>query len=307
MPDMKITAGLSCLDAYDVLADAGADELFAGFVPLSWLERYGNLTPLNRREVRMHDIQLDSFSEFQLLARKIEKRGVPVALAFNSICYLPEQYPVIAEMLSRLLQLGFADWILADPGLMLYIRQQKLPGRIHLSGEAGCFNPDAMRFFQRFGISRWIFPRKITPEEMTACIHAVPGAEYEAFMLNERCQYSGAYCASLHCDELDHICHVPYRPCGPEIHRSEPDKGDCADFGAGGCGLCALPRLRRSGVTHLKVVGRGAHVKWLQRDIALLRRALELGDVPPEMLRREILNNRCSNDCYYPLRDGYDI
>ena len=27
--------------------------------------------------------------------------------------------------------------------------------------------------------------------------------EYEAFILNERCHYTGAFCSSLHCDELD--------------------------------------------------------------------------------------------------------
>ena len=36
---MKITAGLGALKDYDRLVAAGADELFAGFVPLDWLEK----------------------------------------------------------------------------------------------------------------------------------------------------------------------------------------------------------------------------------------------------------------------------
>jgi len=301
MNHMKITAGLSSLDAYAQLVDAGADELFTGFVPLGWLEKYTNLTPLNRREVLMHAIQIDTLDEMHLLAGRIEEYGVPVALTFNSICYLPTQYPIIADILSQLLQLGFRDWILADPGLILYLKDQQLEGRIHLSGEAGCFNPDAFRLFSRMDIHRYIFPRKMLPEEMAACIAAVPGAEYEAFALNERCHYSGAFCSSLHCDELDHLCHVPFPPAGPDCRIFEDDSASYEGFGASGCCLCALPRLKHAGVTHLKIVGRGGHTECIERDIALLRRALELEDASPEKIRREILGGECSGNCYYPL------
>mgnify|MGYP000152237555 CR=1 FL=1 len=34
---------------------------------------------------------------------------------------------------------------------------------------------------------------------------------YEAFALNELCQFSGAFCNSLHCDEMGYLCRVPYR------------------------------------------------------------------------------------------------
>lgn len=299
MHTMKITAGLGSLESYPQLVRAGADELFAGFVPFDWLEKYGNITPLNRREVLMHSLQFDTMDEMRLLARMVDAYGAPVSLTFNSIAYLPEQYPMIGDMLGELGELGFRDWILADPALMLYLKRQGIGGRIHLSGEAGCFNPDALRFFDRFGVDRYIFPRKITPEEMAACISALPGCEYEAFILNERCHFSGAFCSSLHCDELEHICQIPYRPVGPDcrdMQACEPDDG----FGAGGCGLCALPRLRRAGITHLKVVGRGGHAQCIERDIRLLRRALELGDAAEDALRREILGENCSQNCYYP-------
>ena len=297
---MKITAGLGSLGDYERLAAAGADELFAGFVPLDWLERYGNFTPLNRREVLMHDIQFCSMGEMRLLARRMKDAGVPVVLTFNAPFYLPEQYPQIGGMLSELYALGFDSWILADPGLMLWLRDRGVPGRVQLSGEAGCFNPDALRFFARLGIRRCIFPRKISPEEMADCVAALPGLEYEAFVLNELCHYSGAFCASLHCDELEALCRVPYRPVGPDCGAcAPPEPGDAADFGASGCGICALPALRRAGITHLKVVGRGGHAAWLERDIRALRRALEARDATPEELRALLPEGRCSGRCYY--------
>ena len=36
------------------------------------------------------------------------------------------------------------------------------------------------------------------------------GTEFEAFVLNELCQFSGSR-HPLHCDELGHLCRVPYR------------------------------------------------------------------------------------------------
>lgn len=300
MKRMKLCVGLGSLEAYPRLVRAGADEMFAGFVPLDWLEKYANLTPLNRREVLLHGVQFDTLGEMRLLRSMIEDFGVPVALTFNSTCYLPEQYPVIADLLVSLGKLGFQDWILADPALLLYLQSVGIEGYIHLSGEAGCFNPDAFRFFSRFAVRRFIFPRKITPNEMAACIAAAPDAEYEAFALNERCHFSGTFCSSLHCDELDHLCQAPYLPFGPNCltgrEHAFPDDG----FGADGCALCALPALSHAGVTHLKVVGRGAHVEQLERDLRLLRRALDMDGASPERLRREILNDNCSKHCYYP-------
>ena len=41
-------------------------------------------------------------------------------------------------------------------------------------------------------------------------IRAGAGLEFEAFVLNRLCQFTGAFCNSLHCDELGHLCRVPY-------------------------------------------------------------------------------------------------
>ena len=43
--------------------------------------------------------------------------------------------------------------------------------------------------------------------------------EYEAFILNELCHFSGAFCNSLHCDELTHLCRVPYEL--GNLHKKE--------------------------------------------------------------------------------------
>jgi len=301
MQRMKITAGIGGIEQYITLADAGADECFAGFVPLDWLEKYANITPLNRREVLLQHMQLSTMGEMRRLASLIQKRGVPVALTFNSIAYRPEQYPVILNMLDALGETGFRDVIIADPALLLHLKNARYPGRIHLSGEAGVFNLPAMQLFQDMNIRRWIFPRKIAPHEMAECISAMPGYEYEAFALNELCHYSGAFCMSLHCDEMDHACRIPYLPAGPDCEKApEKDTAYPPDgFGAGGCALCALPELQNAGITHLKIVGRGARTETMVRDVRLVRTACEKLAAGETELCFLLPDGQCSGQCYY--------
>ena len=106
MHDMKITAGLGALENLPRLASAGADEVFCGYVPVSWLEKYGNFTPLNRREVLLQGLQIDSMGDLKLLRRMAEDCGVNVALTFNALYYLPEQLPLLCELFMELKQIG---------------------------------------------------------------------------------------------------------------------------------------------------------------------------------------------------------
>lgn len=301
MHRMKITAGIGGITHYKKIVEAGADECFAGFVPLDWLEKYTNITPLNRREVILQDMQLSTMTEMRRLAAMVRDCGVPVALTFNSPVYRPDQYPIILNMLDMLGEAGFRDVIIADPGLLFHLKSANYPGRIHLSGEAGLFNMEAMQLFSGMNIARWIFPRKVAPSEMGECIKQLPGCEYEAFALNELCQYSGAHCMSLHCDEMSHACCIPYLPVGPDcenapevVQNYPPDS-----FGAGGCALCALPAMQSAGITHLKIVGRGANIENMARDVRIMR-------IASEMLKRDETNlltllpgKKCSGMCYY--------
>ena len=294
---MKIVAGLGSLRDYDAYVDAGADELFCGCVPLDWLEQYGVTVPLNRREVLLYPTQIASMSDMRILARLSRADHVPVAVTFNSTCYAPAHYPAILRMMGELLDMGIQRFILADPALML---RPPEGCRIHVSGEWGEFSRASLDFLRAFHPARLIFHRKVTPEEMRACQSAMPGVEYEAFVLNERCYYTGAMCNSLHCDEMPHLCKLPWRLGGVseplECRQAEPFEPDPDVPGASGCGLCAIEALRDAGVTHLKLVGRGNLPERMARDIRFLKKALEL----PADRRKEVLFPvGCGGACYY--------
>lgn len=309
---MKIVAGLGSLDDFRALAEAGADEVFTGYVPGGWYEKYSDFLPLNRREVRLQSIQIDTLGDMRMLRSMAEDADVRVSVTFNSPVYAPEQYGAIGDLIADLHAVGYDRWIVADPGLMLALTAENAPGSFHLSGEAGAFTADAVAFFaDRFPVSRCIFPRRTSIAEMAQCAARFPDMELEAFVLNENCRYSGAFCMSAHCDAFDAMCRVPYRASGPDLRKREqiaaeasrgPDGSACGaaeEFGAGGCGICALEALARAGVTHLKVVGRGARPELIRRDVRFLRRALNM----PEVERIAEFSAGCAGNCYYPARN----
>ena len=351
---MKITSGLGSIDDYPRYVRAGADELFCGYVPFSWSEKYGTVLPLNRREVLNYNVQIGSFSELEILANMVQKYQKPVHLAFNSLYYRPEQYEEITQIIQQCRSIGFDSYILADPALLVYLRKEKIDCEVHLSGDLGTVNSAMTEVFAKEYPKRIIFQRKNTISEMRAVIRHITAqkeaarkewtypTEFEAFALNELCQFSGAFCNSLHCDEMGHLCRVPYKigkvkgnrekkeECEETeklISRTESTVKDANDehstdkpkeddeermydpdgylCGATGCGLCALYRLRKVGITHLKLVGRGNYVDFMEKDIRNLKTALDIlehVDTEEEYIRdikRTLFPYGCSGLCYY--------
>lgn len=324
---MKIVAGLGSIDEYETFVKAGADEFFCGYVPFSWAEKYGVIHPLNRREVLFYNVQIGSMSELQILKKMVDYYGKPVELTFNSIYYTGEQYPVIAEIITQCMAAGFENFIIADPALMLYLRQQKINCGIHLSGETAEVNRGMLEQMLPFGIRRVIFHRKNSLEDMQSCIkEAGFPHEYEAFILNELCHFSGAFCNSLHCDELTHLCRVPYEL--GNLHKKEETDAAQKDVaetdriqgkegkglpldedgyltGSTGCGLCALYRMKQVGITHLKQVGRGNYTDFMEKDIRQLRKALDILENADseaqyqKKMKASLFPDGCSQNCYY--------
>ncbi|MBD9155862.1 MAG: peptidase U32, partial [Lachnospiraceae bacterium] len=230
-----------------------------------------------------------------------------------------------------------------------YLRKEKINCEVHLSGDLGTVNSAMTEVFVKEYPKRIIFQRKNTISEMRAVIRHITAqkeaarkewtypTEFEAFALNELCQFSGAFCNSLHCDEMGYLCRVPYRvgvgksqrknsipidhkewdgtassreytsearQCGDTWDSPESDF-DAPILGESGCGLCALYDLGQAGITHLKIVGRGNHPDRMVEDIRAMKRALEILDASKgretyqKRMKQELFLSGCSKNCYY--------
>jgi len=322
---MKLTVGMGSVDDYPLYVSAGADEVFIGAVPEQWQSSFGPYCPINRREVCYYNVQAGPMSELEILADSMMRLGVPVTITLNSLSYTDRQRELLAGFILSCLEHGFERYIIADPGFLWYLKTIGLMEKIHvhLSGEYGAVNRYVLQDAAGLGVDRVIFHRDVSladMERLCSCQSAIQ--EYEAFLLNERCHFTGAWCNSLHCDELPPLCRVPYRL----MTDSYEEKGRISVLslnnvaltvsapktvtyipGESGCGLCALWRLRDAGITHLKLVGRGAHTEDMLRDIRACKQALYiLGQSQDEEqylkeMKATIFPEACSGCCYYSI------
>ncbi|TWO80199.1 peptidase U32 family protein [Denitratisoma oestradiolicum] len=98
--------------------------------------------------------------------------------------YLADMAPVMALKPDAL--------IMADPGLMLMIRETWPEMPIHLSVQANTVNHAAVRFWRQAGVSRVILSREISLEDIAEIRQECPDTELEVFVHGALCvAYSG--------------------------------------------------------------------------------------------------------------------
>lgn len=333
---MKLVVGLGSIEEYIPYVEAGADECFVGYVPNWYYEKYGNLLPANRREVSFYHVQIHAKTDMKILHKMVTEKGVPVSVAWNALYYSDQQKEELAREIQELACMGFDRVILSDVSFLQYLKDQNIHARVEISGELGEINSETVTWMlQKYGmvpgIARVIFQRKTSLYAMKKIIENAKKQEeilleWEAFLMNENCQFSGGYCNSMHCDEMVHMCLMPYelRPVNDSITKKQWEHG-CGKFneiehedlpgdmneeeeyvvGESGCGLCALWQLREAGVTHLKLVGRGLSPDCMIKDIKETRKALEILETSQNeeeylhRMKRALFPEGCSRNCYY--------
>ncbi len=309
---MKLLAPLKDSSEVEPLLAAGAEEFYCGLTPATWQKRF-NQNWINRRAQGSAGVA-DLADLQQILARAA---GHPVYLTLNAPFYPAGALEMLVEFSAALLEEGVAGLIVADLDLLLALVEAGMGPRIHLSSLATCTNSGAAAFFQELGVSRIILPRHMTLDEIEASL--VPGLESEVFLLNDGCVFEEGLCATTHAagvfclndgEEAQGISGQTLEGyefwkwtlnhCGCKTSRGYP---------VGPCGLCALPRLLRAGVSSLTVVGREASLTRKVASVGLAAMALQLAraGAAPEEIRTAVIELRggaslCQDAhlCYYP-------
>lgn len=323
---MKMMVGMGSIDDYPSYVNAGikavGGEIFIGYVPHFWMDKYGRKQPLNRREVLYYNVQAGSYSELMILSDMVKAYGVPVSITLNALHYEKESYDDLFSIIHSCMEIGFHRFILADPDFIRVVCEKEIQGiEITVSGEYGEMNAEILKNLCGLGVRRIIFPRQTSIEEMKEMLDLCPQLEYEAFTLNEKCHFTGAYCNSVHCDEFCHMCKIPYRmTCGSEIPKEENDlnqmsflnEGDWEEqelLGITGCALCALYDYEKIGITHLKIVSRGNGSEATIEDIKKVEEALSILEESQtkaeyiHKMKKSLFPQGCSKNCYASLPD----
>lgn len=297
------------------LLEAGAEELYGGYVPADWQERFSLLTSINQRTFA--GAQIDSAADLGTIVSAVHAVEKRFLLTLNAPFYTDEQLPLLDAYVDEAVGIGIDGVILADIGLLRRLRRQFPDLELHASTLAHLGNSAAIRCYVEAGVKRVIFPRHIPVGEMAEMVAANPEVRFDCFFLVGKCPNTEGLC-TFHHSSPDKIwpCEIPYEIEPFEAFSEaleqamERQRSWSRTNRRHGCGLCAVPHLLRAGLYGLKLVGRGAPTAQKVANLQLAATFQELAtkeNAAGEYRRQAMLAHKerfgagCSpNVCYYP-------
>ncbi|MFM2055391.1 MAG: hypothetical protein RL456_3428 [Pseudomonadota bacterium] len=172
-PELLLPAG--SLAKMRAAYDFGADAVYAGQPRYSLRAR--------NNEFRLEQIA-QGIAEAHARGRKFFVTSNLIAHNDKVRTYLRDIEPVIA--------LGPDALIMADPGLILQVRERWPEVPVHLSVQANTTNSATVKFWQRIGIARIILSRELSLDEIESIRQDCPDIELEVFVHGALCiAYSG--------------------------------------------------------------------------------------------------------------------
>jgi putative protease len=172
-PELLLPAGT--IDKMRTAYAFGADAVYAG-------------QPRYSLRARNNEFQLD---ELQTGIQEAHALGKKLFVASNLIphnakvkTYMADMAPVIAMKPDAL--------IMADPGLIMMVRERWPEVPIHLSVQANTVNYAAVKFWKSLGLERVILSRELSLDEIEEIRQQCPDMELEVFVHGALCiAYSG--------------------------------------------------------------------------------------------------------------------
>jgi putative protease len=153
----------------------GADAVYAG------LPRYS-------LRARNNDFNRDNLGRGIAEAHRLGRRFY---VACNLMPHGAKLRTFLADM-EPVVAMGPDALIMADPGLIMLVRERWPAMPVHLSVQANTVNAAAVSFWHSVGVQRVILSRELSLEEIAAIREACPDTELEVFVHGALCiAYSG--------------------------------------------------------------------------------------------------------------------
>jgi len=300
------------------ILNGGADEIFVGYVPQSWLDRMGMEISPNRRYIL--ERQITDLSMLRRFGEITRTYGAGFIVAINEHYYTPPGREILTEIVEASLLAGASGFIVSDLSLIAELAKELgSTYQIIASGEAGVYNTYSALKFVEHGASRLIFPREMRLSEMEAIVSSLvhTSVEYEAFIAREFCVNSAAYCFVSHGYGRQHFCCAhsnlilldTQSQVESDVAAWFTQKYSSKEFIKAHntlhrCGFCALDRLRDMGVRYLKIPGRSSSAL---DALYLLKSLLDKGDLSQSACRNTVGSPQFCTDgsfCYYNVAES---
>jgi len=171
------------------LIEAGADELYCGYLSPEWEKRYTAF----EFERKGGGSNLTDLTQLRQAVDLAHEKGIPVYLTLNGL-YVRQQYPLLLKVVNQLNKIDLAGYIVADIGFLLTLGKQGFRKEIHISTGGTVFNSEAARFYKDLGASRIILDRQMSLDSIKALTFENPDIDFEVFILNTLCVYIDGFC-----------------------------------------------------------------------------------------------------------------
>ncbi|MCK4508639.1 MAG: U32 family peptidase, partial [Desulfuromonadales bacterium] len=127
---MRIISPVDNLNEARLLLQAGADELYGGYLPAEWAD-YSLAASLNQRT--FSSAQIVSEEELSEIIALVKAHECRFALTLNAPFYTDKQFPLMVEYVDQMVALGIDSLILADPGLLRLLKKRHTHLEYHAS------------------------------------------------------------------------------------------------------------------------------------------------------------------------------
>ncbi|MBD5400212.1 U32 family peptidase [bacterium] len=276
LPELLAPAGT--LDAFKTAILYGADAIYAGLPGFSMRAR----AKITTDEVRA-GIDL------------AHAAGKKVYLAFNLFAH-DNEYPNLTRVSEVINYLRPDALIVADPGIVMWVRENHPDIPIHISTQANICSSASVKFWQAAGAKLCVLAREVTHNDFKTIRAACPDMGLEIFVHGAMCMaYSGrcllsnfvtgrpsnrGACAQLCRWKYDVI--LREHDSGIEMPITEDDRGA---YIMNSKDLCLMPRLADVLASHpdsLKIEGRNRSEYYVGSVVRAYRAAMDTYAADPE-------------------------
>ena len=281
-PELLAPAGT--LDGLKTAIIYGADAVYAGIPGFSMRARAKITVPEMAEGIKF-----------------AHKYGKKVYLAFNLFAHDRdyEMLPRVSEVIDELKPDAL---IVADPGVLMWVREHHPKMPIHISTQANICSADTVKFWQKSGASLCVLAREVTHKEFKNIREKCPDIGLEIFIHGAMCMsYSGRCLLSnfvtgrpANRGACAQLCRWKYdvvlreKESGLEMPIEEDERGA---YILNSKDLCLMPRLKEvleSRADSLKIEGRNRSEYYVGSVVRAYRNAIDSYFADPEKFDPEV-------------------
>ncbi len=309
---MKILTPVQNLLAWIEIINAWTDEIYFWIVSDWWENKHGFKSILNRRDWRFANIS--TYEDWKKLIDYARSKWVEAYITLNNS-------PIIVdiELIKQEIKSAIYIWpdalIVKDIYIAELIREIDKDINIHCSSLNQVINSESIKYWiENFNISRMIFPRNISANEIIELCWKFPELEFEIFIKNDWCYNSDWVCSSLHLEWLKNW--IPY-VCNRESKYKTSDINFQEKYidlfkKTLDCKVCILSELKNlKNLVSLKIVWREKPLNIILNDLKFIKNSvnfLNLSDSNKEYLDFNIQLHKkiIKKDCWYKWCEMYN-